>query len=311
VIKGIDISRWQGSVDFDAVAASGRRFVIVKATEGQTGVDSQFKAHWAALRVREDRLLRGAYHFARWDTDGGGAVDAELEAISFCSLLTSVGGWMEGCLAPVLDFEWSSTGDVTWSSSRTESAIAWIARWVEIVEAELGRSPMIYTGRRTWAGRLGNTAAFAHLPLFQADYSRALDPMPWPRVSVHQYGVSDVGAVPGVLGRCDLDRIPDESTLAELARPQLYRPARASIMLELDLATMPAGVRSHDVAVLQGILLALGFGPAGLVGPDGRPDGKPGPATRAALVDFRVAERLGAGARVDGATWHRLLRSGA
>lgn len=59
---GIDVSHWQGKVDWDKVKAKGVTFAYIKATQGANMVDPQFIRNWAeAKRVG---LLRGAYHFA-------------------------------------------------------------------------------------------------------------------------------------------------------------------------------------------------------------------------------------------------------
>src|SRR5438105_7783752 len=41
-LEGIDISKWQGSIDWSQVASSGERFAIMKATEGVTYVDPTY-----------------------------------------------------------------------------------------------------------------------------------------------------------------------------------------------------------------------------------------------------------------------------
>ncbi|KJE26431.1 spore coat assembly SafA domain protein [Geobacillus kaustophilus] len=65
-MKGIDVSRWQGSIDWNKVKADGIEFVFVKATEGYGYVDPNFEqnvrgAYNAGLDV-------GAYHFARFES---------------------------------------------------------------------------------------------------------------------------------------------------------------------------------------------------------------------------------------------------
>ncbi|HSL14751.1 MAG TPA: GH25 family lysozyme, partial [Actinomycetota bacterium] len=41
-LPGIDVSHWQGTIDWTQVAASGVRFAIAKATDGREGVDPQY-----------------------------------------------------------------------------------------------------------------------------------------------------------------------------------------------------------------------------------------------------------------------------
>lgn len=60
-VKGIDVSRWQTSIDWKAQAQAGVRFMFAKATEGLTQVDSMFEKHVAGAKAQG--ILVGAYHF--------------------------------------------------------------------------------------------------------------------------------------------------------------------------------------------------------------------------------------------------------
>lgn len=71
--------------------------------------------------------------------------------------------------------------------------------------------------------------------------------------------------------------------------------------------------KGEDVERLQGLLLAAGYGPTGLVGRNGRPDGVAGAKTKAALGAFQKATKTGRGGTatpdyVAGkGTWSKLL----
>lgn len=67
-VKGIDISRHNGDVDFDKVADSGIKFVFIKASEGVNHRDSLFRKNLA--EARKAGLKTGAYHFFRFDRNG-------------------------------------------------------------------------------------------------------------------------------------------------------------------------------------------------------------------------------------------------
>src|SRR5262245_8879548 len=60
---GLDISHWQGAVNWNAMADAGLQFCIVKATEGTGYRGPQFTRNWSEMRRRW--TVRGAYHFAR------------------------------------------------------------------------------------------------------------------------------------------------------------------------------------------------------------------------------------------------------
>ena len=67
-IRGIDISRHNGEIDFEKVAASGIEFVFIKASEGTDHQDSSFARNFE--KAKEAGLTTGAYHFFRFDKDG-------------------------------------------------------------------------------------------------------------------------------------------------------------------------------------------------------------------------------------------------
>lgn len=75
----------------------------------------------------------------------------------------------------------------------------------------------------------------------------------------------------------------------------------------LDIPSMPSGVFDADVQTLQAQLHARGYGPGGLLGSNGRPDGKPGPGTARELRAFQADRRLAVDAIAGPATWTELF----
>lgn len=284
------------------------RFAIVKATEGVDYVDPKFRENWAKLvELGHEKLYRGAYHFARPSSGGGGATDGEREARDFCKALKSAGSWEVGCLPPALDFE-------EYSSSNASQNIPWIEAFVRVVESELGRKPMIYTGANVWKFEAGNTAAFKDLPLWQVYYSAtATQPvaMPWDNWTFWQWsGGGDFafyGPVPGVRGACDVNRFNgSESDLAALA------------MIAPPVTTFPKPPKEQDLFLLrgsfsvvtkrvQGLLLSWGYGPVGLISPSGSLDGLSGPLTEKYLKTFKVSVGLPSDTVMDWPTWWALV----
>jgi len=60
-IRGVDVSRHQGQIDWGALAVDGVAFAYIKSTEGGDWTDSRFAENWSA--ADEAGVLRGAYHF--------------------------------------------------------------------------------------------------------------------------------------------------------------------------------------------------------------------------------------------------------
>ena len=67
-VRGIDISRHNGDIDFAKVADSGIEFVFIKASEGVNHRDSLFSRNLE--RAKRAGLKTGAYHFFRFDREG-------------------------------------------------------------------------------------------------------------------------------------------------------------------------------------------------------------------------------------------------
>ena len=63
-IHGIDVSKYQGDIDWAQVKASGVKFAYIKATEGGDHIDAKFQQNWNGAKAAG--LPRGAYHFVYW-----------------------------------------------------------------------------------------------------------------------------------------------------------------------------------------------------------------------------------------------------
>src|SRR5439155_5446340 len=92
--SGIDVSHFQGTVAWPAVAAAAIVFAFVKATDGAAHVDEQFEDNWRG--IADAGLIRGAYHFFRPRHDVASQVSVFVDA---------VGSLGAADLSPVLDLE--------------------------------------------------------------------------------------------------------------------------------------------------------------------------------------------------------------
>jgi lysozyme len=209
---GIDVSRFQGTIDWPTVAASGIRFAFVQAARGngtdctvkpdQCGGDPFYAINYANAKAAGIRV--GPYH--RAFATGATRAEARADAISEAEVyLLTVGSLSQGDLLPVLDVESPFTG-LTANRLRT-----WIRVFVKRVRARLGVKPMIYTNATSW-GATGDTREFAkaRYPLWVAQWGVSKPSVPagnWAGrgYSVWQYTSS--GTVPGISGRVDLDRL--------------------------------------------------------------------------------------------------------
>lgn len=189
--------------------ADGISFAFVKASEGQTFVDPKYQAHVAG--ARSVGIRTGAYHFARPDTDSSDPrADARAEADFFLSLAQP----RSGDLLPALDLETPGLPP--------DRMIAWARAFLDRVRRETGARPFLYTYPSFWEEQLGGTTAFRNYPLWIANYEVSEPQLPggWRRYTVWQYTAS--GAVDGIPGRMDMNRLADGVTLADIT----YRPGR-------------------------------------------------------------------------------------
>ncbi|QKX59527.1 uncharacterized protein TRUGW13939_06661 [Talaromyces rugulosus] len=179
-VQGFDISSYQGSVDFAAAYSSGARFVIIKATEGTTYIDSAFSDHYTG--ATKAGLIRGGYHFAHPDSSSGA------EQANY--FLAHGGGWSnDGITLPgMLDIEYAPSGNECYGLSAS-SMVSWITDFVDTYHSKTGRYPLIYSTNDWWTSCTGNSAAFSkNSPLVLARYGSSAGTIPggWPFETIWQ-----------------------------------------------------------------------------------------------------------------------------
>jgi GH25 family lysozyme M1 (1,4-beta-N-acetylmuramidase) len=201
-IEGIDVSHWQGDVDWQAVKKSGRQFAFAKATEGRSMVDKKFEQNWR--RMKEARLIRGAYHFAKPTTA------AKPQARHFHKTVRPE----PGDLPLVLDLE---DGEEI-GPKRLE---AWVRDFVAEIEALSGKPPIIYSGG-FWKSHLNHMTDNLGCLLWLPQYGpKAENPRAWRKWTFWQYSDGSINAarlkpVPGVGQNCDRNRF--QGTVAQLRK---------------------------------------------------------------------------------------------
>jgi GH25 family lysozyme M1 (1,4-beta-N-acetylmuramidase) len=201
---GIDISHWQGTVNWRKVKADDVAFAFMKATEGTSYADPTLTSNWAG--AEKVGIYRAAYHFARPSTAAG---SASAQARFFVATAGKFGN--AGDLPPVLDLE--ATGGLGPAALRH-----WVRTWLTTVERLTGRTPMLYFSPSFWVDHLGNSTAFHHYPLWIAHYTTGSPTVPggWPTWTFWQRTSS--GHVSGIGGLVDLNRFNGSSArLAALA----------------------------------------------------------------------------------------------
>lgn len=211
-LKGVDVSQFQPSIDWKAVASSGRTFAWAKASDGLGDPDPKFtKQRWAEMKAAG--IARGAYHFARPQKGR----DPRDEVSEYLSVLKRAGGLHDGDLVPMLDVEdYGPAGKLS-----PKATLEWIRGFVHAMHAQIGRRPIIYTGS-FWRDAMGNPADDLGCPLWLAAYVSKPDqfvPTAWADHGWTIWQHSDKGKVPGVSkAACDLDLLKGGSAGLERLR---------------------------------------------------------------------------------------------
>lgn len=179
--EGVDVSGWQGNVDWGALWNSGVKWAYVKATEGTYYQNEYFTQQYNGSY--DIGMIRGSYHFATPDTTSG-AVQAQY-------FVSHGGGWSrDGKTLPgMLDIEWNPYGASCYGLSQG-AMVSWIQDFVGTYRALTGRDPMIYTATSWWTECTGNSAAFGSVnPLAIARYASEVGTLPagWGFYTIWQY----------------------------------------------------------------------------------------------------------------------------
>ncbi len=180
-VEGVDVSEFQGDIDWNAVKSSGRAFAFVRVADGFY-FDPKFDQNWQNTQTAG--VLRGAYQFFRPGSDGTAQANF---------LLQHVAG---GDLPPVLDVE------VTDGES-SGTIIAGIGAWVARVTQATGKKPIVYTAPGFWAG-LGAAPSFG-TDLWVAHWFTQCPSLPSSWGDWRFWQTVDNGSVPGIGGAVDLD----------------------------------------------------------------------------------------------------------
>lgn len=182
-VLGVDVSVYQTSIDWNAVAAC-RQFAVIKASGGDgrgwsNYPDGMFAAHRANSR---GHLPRGAYHFLG---GGNGAAQADY-------FVRATGGYQDLELPPVVDVEIEGLSQAVVSDFVNEIHRQVGRRWIGPTGEPVAL--IIYTGA-SWAKYMQPT--FNRFDLWLAAYLNPYYGNPWNGVTntatpaVHQLGSPD------------------------------------------------------------------------------------------------------------------------
>lgn len=140
-VHGVDVSRWQGEIDWPKLRSQGANFVFIKATDGGDHLDPMFRTNWK--RADAAGLKRGAYHFFYWCRTAGEQADWFIRNVPR----------VKGALPPVIDVEWNGES----KCRKRPSPVVVIEKmkvFMDKLEAHYGQRPIIYTAPDFYADNL-------------------------------------------------------------------------------------------------------------------------------------------------------------
>lgn len=160
-VVGIDISQYQGKIDWDNVRdienAFPVGFVFIRATVGKEKLDSQFKENW--LGAKNNGITRGAYHYYRPNENSLQQAELFIKNVKL----------QKGDLPPVLDIEKLP------KNQSIDSLKIGLRRWLKKIDAHYKVKPIIYTGEHYYENFLKNE--FSGYTFWIANYNFFVEDM--------------------------------------------------------------------------------------------------------------------------------------
>ena len=130
-VHGIDVSHYQGEINWEVLEKQGLECAFIKATEGSGHVDTRFYENWEAADATDVKV--GAYHFFSFDSPAETQAQLYIESV----------GDLSGNLIPVVDIEFY--GDKFSNPPEEEELVAELKTMLALLEEEYGVKPMVYT----------------------------------------------------------------------------------------------------------------------------------------------------------------------
>lgn len=153
-VKGIDVSHFQGDLNWQELDSIGLVFAICKATEGITYQDPDLTKNWKG--IHSTKLSGGAYHFFMSNDDPNKQVS---------NFTTALGSIKETDLAPILDLEAGGLVGIIDTVKYQQNVLIWL----KAIEEYYGKTPIVYTNPN-FANMYLNFEAIGEYPLWIAQY---------------------------------------------------------------------------------------------------------------------------------------------
>lgn len=135
-IRGVDVSHYQGEIDWQVLEGEEIQFAYIKATEGSSHVDEQFS--YNLEQAKQTDLLVGAYHFFSFDSSG------EKQAKNFITYVEAD----ESMLPPVVDVEYY--GNKKKNPPDGDKLREELQIYLDSIKEYYNKTPIIYSTEEMW-----------------------------------------------------------------------------------------------------------------------------------------------------------------
>lgn len=190
IYEGIDVSGWQGNIDYAEVKNEGIEIVYMKASEGSNFIDPYFNQNYT--NAKANGLKVGFYHYLT-----ARSIEEAINEASF--FVSTISGKVPDCRL-AMDFE--SFGNLS-----IEEIDAIGLTFMQTVQRLSSKEMVIYSDTSNASSIFGGE--LTNYPLWVAQYE-VEEPTPngnWSNWVGWQY--TDVGEIPGISGYVDRDKFTD------------------------------------------------------------------------------------------------------
>lgn len=130
-VQGVDVSHYQGDIDWQILQRNQIDFAYIKATEGSSHIDEKFEVNWQ--EASKTNVTIGAYHFFSFDSPGKEQAEGFIDSV----------GNLSGKLPPVVDIEYYGNREA--NPPDEETVIENLQEMLDVLEQKYQVKPIIYT----------------------------------------------------------------------------------------------------------------------------------------------------------------------
>ena len=144
-VRGVDVSHYQGDIDWEILSLEDIDFAFIKATEGSSFVDDRFAYNFSEAQKCD--IAVGAYHFFSFSSSG------VTQAENFINTVSPY----EGMLPPVIDLEFY--GEFAENPLPKDEVDKELRSMLDALEEHYGMKPIIYATEDSYKLYLANDYA--------------------------------------------------------------------------------------------------------------------------------------------------------